>query len=642
MIRFAYLIPRLILLGLAAGAIVIAGDAVTKQLLVAHLQATTGIDIDFGRLRTRLAKGKVFVNDLALADPRFPLTNLFQSDLAYLEFDARALLERRLVIENARASQVRVNVPRTTPTRSASTVSHETSPSVDLEAGTIILDPADVRFRNIASAGEHLLAAVPVQRFDRGLRELSLTWLDQFKAGGIELSQRQSSAPELYNLASATNEIWNQDFKKQNAQLKVTSASLARISGAATNDRHAGDRHLSESISAAPVWEQHPHNPLRRMPNYELHEDELVKVISILEDLRVQQLALERKAVEDRRRLETAYQRDLSASTSTKLATQMSAEAFSNLLLIQLHQQIASQAMVWFEGVRAKITPTSDVLSRPSTQSVFAGDGQRGDFLQIDGMKRQPTTLIKKLVFDGAGRFNDQHMNFAGEAFNIPDQLESQDLPATFTLRAQGKTHFVLNGSFGHDAGVRQDSMAIDFPALHLGRQKLGSSDEMMVSVGPGMTAHGRIELRLLDHGIDGTMRLDFSDIALVVDELHELAGGREMALRLNQILSTLQQFESTTQISGSLTNPKLELSSALGQNVVDAINLVTQANVIDPQVAAKKRIEGFYQTQIAELNTNIQNELDTISDLIDAQTQQTQALKGALKTATARWPEMR
>lgn len=635
--RFAYLIPRLILLALAAGAIVIAGDAVTKRLLIAHLQASTGIDIDFGRLRTRLGKGKIFVNDLALADPRFPLTNLFQSDLAYLEFDTGALMERRLVIESARASQVRVNVPRTTPTRSALTISRETSPSINLEAGTIILDPSDVHQRNAASAGEHLLQPVPVQRFDRGLREVSLAWLDQFNGGGIEMPQDQSAPPELYNLASSTNERWNQDFKIQNAQLKVTSASLARISGEPTRDRAASKR-----IPAASAWEQHPHNPLRRMPNYDVQEDELVKVIRILEELRVRQLALERRALEDKRRFEAVYQRDLSASTSTKPAAQMSAEAFSNLLLIELHQQIATQAMVWFEGVRAKITPTSDELSKPSTPTVFAAAGQRGDFLEIDGMKRQPSTLIKKLVFDGAGRFNEQHMNFAGEAFNISNQLERQDLPATFTLRAQGETHFVLNGSFGHDAGVRQDSMMVDFPALYLGRQKLGSSDEMMVSVGPGMTAHGRIELKRFDQSIAGTMRLDFSDIALVVDELHKLAGGREMALRLNQTLSTLQQFESTAQISGSLNNPKLELSSALGQNVVDAINSVTQGKAHDQQVAAKKRIEDFYQNQIAQLNTNIENELDTINDLIDAQTQQAQALKGVLKTATARWPEIR
>ena len=113
MYRLAYLIPRLMLLGLAFLAASIAGDTIAERLVTAHLESSIGMDIEIGRFRTRAANGKVFVNDFALVDPAHPLINVFQADLAFLEIDLSAVSKRQLVIENARASQVRIGVPRT-------------------------------------------------------------------------------------------------------------------------------------------------------------------------------------------------------------------------------------------------------------------------------------------------------------------------------------------------------------------------------------------------------------------------------------------------------------------------------------------------------------------------------------------------
>ena len=104
MYRLAYLIPRLILLGLAFLAASIAGDTIAEGLVTAHLESSIGMDVEIGRLRTRTSGGKVFVNDLALVDPARPLTNVFQADLAFFEIDLSAVSRRQLVIENARAS----------------------------------------------------------------------------------------------------------------------------------------------------------------------------------------------------------------------------------------------------------------------------------------------------------------------------------------------------------------------------------------------------------------------------------------------------------------------------------------------------------------------------------------------------------
>ena len=231
--------------------------------------------------------------------------------------------------------------------------------------------------------------------------------------------------------------------------------------------------------------------------------------------------------------------------------------------------------MEWFSGVRSS-TSACAKNERSIGETELGRTRGRGELIEVVGALRKQPTVIKKLSFDGAGRFNQQHINFAGEAYDITDQPTVYDRPATFKLRAQGDHHFVLQGSIDRRSGVCSDSVTIDFPAFPLGPQTLGTESEMLVTTGPLTTTHGSIHLKIDGQAVSGTMRLDFSDVALVVEHLHDLAGGKEVALRLNQSLSTLQQFESTAVFGGTLDRPHLKFESNLG---VAFANAMTQIN---------------------------------------------------------------
>ena len=611
MYRLAYLFPRLILLGLAFLAASIAGDTIAQRLVTAHLESSIGMDVEIGRLRTRTANGKVFVNDFALVDPARPLTNLFQADLAFFEVDMSAISRRQLVIKNARASQVRLGVPRTSAVRGP--IANEQS---SLE---VINDVTEFRPSQVG-------------RFLANNDSIRLAWLDQFKNNNTPAAIAETKKPktnQLYELASATNQKWNKGFQQQNGQLKLVSSSFAKVVKGHPSPEEIARNGLSG-----------PPNPLRARVDHQPQKSELDEIIQTLERLQRQQNLLERQAVADMASLEAAYQTETASQKKAEpIEPAVSPETLSQLLLAELHRDIANEAMDWFAGVRTSVSACS--LSDRSVEETETDSG-RGELVEIPGAARKLPTVIKKLTFDGAGRFNQQHVNFAGEVFDITDQPATADLPATFKLRAQGDQHFVLQGSIDRRSGSCSDSVSIDFPSMPLGPQNLGTKSEMLVTTGPRTTAHGAIVLKVDGRKLSGTMRLDFSDVALVVEHLHDVAGGKEVALRLNQALSTLQQFESTAVFKGTLDHPQLEFESSFGEELAAAMTEINKGRKNKTQVASKDEVDQFYSTQILPLKTNIEMELDSITRSIESQIGLAQKMRASLRAAKSRWPEVR
>jgi len=614
MYRLAYLIPRLILLGLAFLAASIAGDTITERMVTAHLENSIGMDVEIGRLRTRTANGKVFVNDLALVDPARPLINLFQADLAFFEVDLSAISKRQLVIENARASQVRLGVPRTSVV--SDSISKEGSPldSIDDVTG---------------------FESSQVGRFLANHDGIRMAWLDQFRnqTPAVIAEPKKPETNELYNLASVTNQKWNKDFQQQNGQLKAVSASFAKF---------AKDQPSEEEIERNGL--NGPPNPLRRRVDDQQQESELDEIIERLERLQRQQALLERQAAADLARLEAAYQNESASQDQTQpIELEVSPETLSQLLLADLHQSIANEAMSWFAAVRDNV-PTC-ALSDRAGHTQPRRSPARGEVVEVTGAAQKLPTVIKKLTFDGSGRLNERHVNFAGEAYDITDQPTTHSLPTTFKLRAQGDHHFVLQGSIDRRSAVCSDSVTIDFPAFPLGPQNLGTAEDMLVTTGPRTTTHGAIHLKVDGQTLTGTMRLDFSDVALVVEHLHDVAGGKEVALRLNQSLATLQQFQSTATFGGTLDHPHLKFESSLGEKLAVAMTQINNGKVNENQVATKVEVDQFYNTQVLPLKKNIAMELDSINRSIDSQIGLAQRMRTSLRTAKSpksRWPEMR
>ena len=128
----------------------------------------------------------------------------------------------------------------------------------------------------------------------------------------------------------------------------------------------------------------------------------------------------------------------------------------------------------------------------------------------------------------------------------------------------------------------------------------------------------------------------------MVVEHLHDVAGGKEVAVRLNQTLSTLQHFESTATLGGTLEQPELKFESSLGERLASEIAHIKNGKLSDDQLVLKNEIDQFYQTQVVPLKSNIATELDTINRSIESQIVVAKRIRTSIRAAKSQWPEVR
>ncbi len=114
MIRWKYLAPRLVLLGLVCLFYGFALDPLLRRAMVAAGQTAVGARVEIGDLDSSLLHADIHLDHVAIADPRHPMENLVEFDRATLDFDAKALLHRKFVIEEGSIDGLRIGSARET------------------------------------------------------------------------------------------------------------------------------------------------------------------------------------------------------------------------------------------------------------------------------------------------------------------------------------------------------------------------------------------------------------------------------------------------------------------------------------------------------------------------------------------------
>jgi hypothetical protein len=330
--------------------------------------------------------------------------------------------------------------------------------------------------------------------------------------------------------------------------------------------------------------------------------------------------------------LDVAFKKDIATISQSKTDHDIGVlpQTISDLLLTKLNQDVASDALALFAWLKSK----KGIVN--TRKPVFRGVDYFQEYFQ------KPSVVIDEIEIDGETIFADEHFHFAGHIFNLSDKPSGHDQPTRFELRAQGQRHFQISCVLDQRGGQNQDSLTIEFPRFNMGEQTLGSENEMLVTMSPGTKINGRIDLGTDGDQLHGEMRLDFSNVAFVVQQLNEIAGGKEIQVRLNHQLSTLDNFQCTSKIGGLSNAPTIDLESSLGEKVAVAMESVSDLTLENSLLVRNRKIEDFYRSHVQPLQQNIKSEVDKISGRLDDQISKTEVIQGAERTAQARWPAMR
>ena len=566
MVRFSYLIPRIIIIALIALGVFMSQDPLLQRLSIQRLEKMTGAKAEIGELKFDPGSGKLMIKEFALADPHSPMRNFFQTDIAYLDVDLQRFPDGQLVIKEGSVEGLVFGAPRTDSGALDEQAPRATPPSNEPTSAPTDTPPA--LNSKIAEIGQDWLDQFPV-RTDATPRIEDIDFLK--KPDDLPLILKNRLREQLQQISSLQNQI-----HELNTQRKI-----------------AGERHP---------------NPLRPNNN-DKFEKEFAALVKKSQSISQDFVSLEREAMQYRERLRLDYENAILKLKDFSSTTPFEGEAISRLLLTQIQEERVAEIVAWFKVFRNSI---------PDPQTSFDPAPIRGTNLNLPGVAaRKPGLLIENLEIDGEGRFANEHLKFYGTVKNLTPEPHLHHLPTTINLRAQGAQHFIANCTLDRRTPISQDILKLQCPQFVLSERLLGEDNSLLVTLGGGSQIQADIELNATEDQLTGKLVFRHANVALHVDKLNEIVGGQDVALQLNQGVASVESFETTVYLSGTIDDYRCDFTSDLGEKFAKAANETLQKNANRNIQRIQNRLKQKLENQLLTLNQAMIPKLQTGNQML-------------------------
>lgn len=593
--RWTYLFPRLIIIALLGMVVWLSTDSLLRHALIDHTEAVTGAKVDIGQLRLNPGEGKVFLQELQVADPRDTDVNLFQADMAYLDLDLKSLLRRKIKITGGRTSDLRFGSPRTNSGALPGTALPLPTTAAANRSATPLLPSPIVNEANLEpdSVGPESL------------------WLDRLQEQIVGNEAPKLSSSETIEVLASN---WSPTLANTRQELRQINQQIDQ---------------LKESIKG------HDNNPLRQ--DFEATLSEISSLLQQTNAVQQRLASMRSQADSDKTKLTVAQRADLQAIEQLASIQSFDGDTITQLLLVNSQRARVDEIVSWFRWFRDTI---------PEIEQDFRPQPIRGFNVLIPPKNNkpvQPDFLIEELDIEGAGHFAGLFLKFAGKVNNVTSQPMLYSKPASFDLRAQGKQHFVVQCNLDRRTELPSDTLEVRCPDLQITHAPLGSDRSMLVTVGPNLKLQADVRLKAIGDALAGDLIFRHSNVSLHVDQLHSIAGGTEMALRLNQELSTLNQFDTKVTLSGTLNNYQMKIESDLGPRLAQSMNVVSQDIQRQHLAAKKQQWQTTTQQQAVDLVAQIDEALLSLNSTAQVTSKWLQQTRENLSsTAKSAWPAIR
>lgn len=441
----------------------------------------------------------------------------------------------------------------------------------------------------------------------QSIEEFGLAWVDQFPVNNV-------------------NEWMTENFELVQAALEVTEFWKTQLSSQVNNI--ATLKQKRDNLTQATIDDG---NPLRR--KFVNAESEFEALALQTTAINARLIELERLALSDRDRLTEAFNRDSQKLSESFQAVDFDSKSVSKLLLTKLQEERISEIIGWFNWFRS-------VVPDPSTD--FQPKQKRGKDILFPGLEPRPSFLIKSIDIEGDGRFANQQFNFAGSAFDLTTEPTIHDKPATFSLRAQGDQHLIVSCTLDRRGELPTDSLNVACPDMELPEQLLGEKNSMLITMGPASRIQADIQINATGDRLTGELIFRHSNVSLHVDQLHELVGGTDAALQLNQGLVSVDRFETRATLSGTLEDYEFQFDSDLGSRFASAANQLLNKNRERQIGLRKSKLQDVATTELSKLTDEILPEIRRLAKLLEEERIEIASRRASHRQKQSRFPKMR
>ena len=572
--RLNQLVTRLTIVALIALAMWVGRAWIAKRVLVHHLESYTGAKVDARQLSLNADESTVFLGEVEIADPSVDRQNLLQFDAASLNVDFEQLAGRRVVIEDGRISEIRFGSPRTRTGHLKSS----------------LLKPSRAR-NGFAGSDLESSAGPPVGKLSR--RGESENSAAQRWRNGLLVNLNESDTSEngtflVIPMLKEKVQLWSDRFRDPALRLSEIEASLSQV----------------EEVLAVPLQQ---HNPLRSGDQLAEAFEALKASKASLDTVTDEISKFETLSQTDAYELSQAQMKDRQQLLSDGVVQKFDSKLISEMLLGKLQRQLVGDAIERFQQFR-------NAIPNPSTdfRSVVRGRDL------LFGTEAKSRLKIQKLQIDGSTEFANGHFRFAGEIRNIVSNPSSSDLPIEFDLRALGDPQVAASGTIDHRNGKKLESIQLTGHGIEQPAILLGDQQGLVISIASNSRLH--VEANLTANELDqisGSVLLNFEDVIMHTDYVHEAAGGQGTAARINETVSAMSSFQIRSTIGGTIGQPKSEFVSELGPTIASSLETVFRDS---QQLATQKKERKLSRAVEVELATFKKRVAEGIAELNQTQ----------------------
>lgn len=420
-IRWKYVVPRLGLLVLVAGGVHFGADPTLKWLLISAGESSVGAKVEVAELTSSLCEGRLDVVGLQVANPQDTMSNLFEAESLNLKIDSRALLQKRLVIEDGEILGIQIGTDRAESGELEITIGEPTSKS------------------KLLSSLKSQLGTFEDQWLEGVDMRLSAGFYDQLQT------------PQL---AQKLEDKW----KSQAADLRARAEALKQRG-----------KQLEDEFRELKA------NPLRGVQRLPELQAELTSVQGELKSLEGTIKSLPEAAKQDRQVVLEAKAQDQEFLQQQLQFDRLDGDNLTQVILGETVAGNLQSACDWIAWTRAHMPKGADKQVRAQRS--------RGTFVRFG--PRQPRLEVQRVALKVLTQVGGKPMPFVGQLTNLSSEPSLLAEPARLSLMAQGEIPVEIELASDHRTDAPFEELELSCPTLPLAGRSIPAGGKFSLALAP-------------------------------------------------------------------------------------------------------------------------------------------------------------
>ncbi|MFN8650749.1 MAG: TIGR03545 family protein [Gemmatimonadales bacterium] len=550
--------PLLFFLLLLVIAWIVFADRIVRRQAEDELSATLGTEVDIGSLRIRESDAAVDIGDLAIADPRDPMKNLFEAGAITVDVDPLPLAEKKIVIDQVKLSGLRFLQPRKSPARPAD----PNSPAGRLLAQTQAWAKEKFQFPKLVAGRIDTVKNLVLNPEQLGTVQAAKTLLGTVDSTRSDFERRLGDL-ELAALVDSSTALVNQLAKTDPKTLGITGAKQ-------TIDQ------VQQAI-----------NRIKRAR----------KQVDTLEQVAKGSLGNIRRGLDD---VNAARLKDYAFAKGLLQLPGLDAPEIGGALFGPQSIDYFQQALYYAKIAEKYIPPGLQPWNRPGPVRTR----RAGTTVEFPKMKEYPRFLLRQGDIDLAAGSADQN-SFKASLANVTSQPALLGLPATLSAsgRLGGATPMSVNvGALARHFGNNpKDSLLARVSGVPLPSFELPG---LPFAVKPGTGTLG-LGFTLAGDRIAGVWEIASDKVQWQGDSTR-LQGASLVEGTVWRVISGLSQLQVRAELSGTIANPTVKVSSNLDDAIAARLRALVGEEVARAEAKAKAAVDKIVDQQVATLHTKV------------------------------------